>query len=161
MKVMRYQWWLDVVDPGLGRDDADTGMRETSTRISSGSTVPLNEEKAWRELLANVVIGLHIGSHNAIQNPNFPNPQRQRKAVLFNFFPVGHKDNELYVRMLNKQAAEPLHTVLDDGLACPSPVFLLNVLERSSCSAMPHSAFFSAQANWLSCLFVQLRSCLV
>jgi hypothetical protein len=46
MKVMRYQWWLDVVDPGLGRDDADTGMRETLTRISSGSTVPLNKEKA-------------------------------------------------------------------------------------------------------------------
>jgi hypothetical protein len=35
-----------------------------------------------KETLANVVIGLRIGSYNAFQNPKFPNAQRKRKAVL-------------------------------------------------------------------------------
>jgi hypothetical protein len=37
------------------------------------------------------------------------------KGCTFSFFPVGHKDDELYVGVLNKQATEFLHTVLDDG----------------------------------------------
>jgi hypothetical protein len=43
---------------------------------------------------------------------------RELERLQFDFFPVGHKEGELYVRMLNKQAAEPsehFHTVLDDG----------------------------------------------
>jgi hypothetical protein len=79
-----------------------------------GAFEPLNKEKARRELLANVVIGLHR-EPQCIPESEVSEPQRKRKAVLFSFFPVGHKDGELYVEMLNKQATEFLHTVLDDG----------------------------------------------
>jgi hypothetical protein len=62
-------------------------------------------------------MGLHVPvvNYNAFPSPKFPNPQRKRNAVNFDLCSVGHKEDEPYVRMLNKQAAEPLHTMLDDG----------------------------------------------
>jgi hypothetical protein len=50
---------------------------------------------------------------------------RELERLQFDFFPVGHKEGELYVRMLNKQAAEPWRTLsysTGRWLACPCPI---------------------------------------
>jgi hypothetical protein len=46
---------------------------------------------------------------------SFRTHRESGRLYFFDSFSVGHKTDELYVRMLNKQAAEPLQRVLDDG----------------------------------------------